>query len=1242
MLRIERLQAPSFGVLGLVICALALALAIFAAVAPAPGTDGTEAQSDGVLYEVTGTEATVTGFDGEGEAVVIPSEVVIDGTTYTVTAISEEAFSGCTYLSSVEIPSTVTHIGERAFWDCTSLEEVTFYAGGTSPYVGYNAFPANDLGYILVYTDTDGVIDDGCLFTTPCYLDAREWDGPGIGETVTVDGIGYSVTSTFDLTAAVTECGGQEDIVIPETVEINGRTLTVVAISDYAFALAYDSVTVTVTIPSTVEHFDARQLMVCGSLEAVHVDPDNVSFSSADGVLYNGDATVLLTYPQGRQSDSFTVPETVRSISAFAVLSPYLTSIVLPEGLTAISDYGIVWCGSLTSITIPSNVTSIGTNFIDCPELESIYVESGNTTYSSMDGVLFDADGTELIRCPEARTGDYEVPESVMWISEYAFSNSGISSVSFPDGLVYIGAYAFYGCGNLETITIPGSVRAVEEYTLAFCGLREIVLEEGVEEIDVSFMTNNDNLWRVSFPTSIGFIRSYGELVATDEYSGKDILIDGSDTLVVTDGMFDCGDFSYRIISYDDMTVSITGFADNVSEVTSMVLPSEVWGFEVTEIGEGAFWIEDYTGLDIVIPNTVRVVGNYAFAAITADSIVIGEGVESIGYYAFEWSEMLSDKDVVIPDSVVSIGGYAFGSTNFEHIHIGAGVSDLDGSVFRDNRLGEDGFSVAMGGNYAVGENGVLYSADMKTAVSAPGLPTMEVSLHEGVESISVYAFYAANVTGTFGIPSTVTEIGEEAFEQSGVDRFEVAESNTVYSSDDQGLLMSADGKSVILCPPKLGGTIVLEDIDVLDGFQGSEVTRVQVYGNVGLVASGAFLDSYLESFVVSGSIDTVGESAFGRCYELHTFHAQGVRVIETYAFENVTAEHLDIPSDLEYLGEYVFDEDIAFVDRNGVPIDREHLAGHTFTFVDGSYVAVRQDTGWSFLQDGLWYTVVSSAQTYSLRSASSSDGLSAELTSHIPIDGSYSVMIPREVEFGLPLKVTSIAEGAFANSTGLTSVTFLDYGNITTIPAGAFEGCTNLTHVVIGEGVTTIEAGAFEGCGIQTVEFPLTILAVEEGAFDFDVPDRGLAGHTFVVVDDKAEPAANIEVVSLHGTYTSQGALAVGETVTLTFTPSDGYRITSVHVNGIDMGPASTVSFTLLENNIVRVSYERLAEEPDTPDYPVIVPGDDDPVVVPPQVTVVDGGSDGMSGIEKAVVIVLSVLTAAVVVMLVVALRRR
>ena len=464
-----------------------------------------------------------------------------------------------------------------------------------------------------------------------------------------------------------------------------------------------------------------------------------------------------------------------------------------------------------------------------------------------------------------------------------------------------------------------------------------------MEEIDVSFMTNNDNLWRVSFPTSIGFIRSYGELVATDEYSGKDILIDGSDTLVVTDGMFDCGDFSYRIISYDDMTVSITGFADNVSEVTSMVLPSEVWGFEVTEIGEGAFWIEDYTGLDIVIPDTVKTMCDGAFSAITADSIVIGDGVEIIGDAAFEWVEVLSDRDLVIPDSVVSIGAGAFGSTNFEHIHIGAGVSDLNGSVFMDNCLDKDGFSVAEGGNYVVDGNGVLYSADMKEVVSAPGLPAMEVSLPEGVESISVNAFYAANLTGTFVIPSTLTEIGERAFEQTGVDRFEVAEGNTVYSSDDQGLLMSADGRSVILCPPKLGGTIVLEDIDVLDGFQGSEVTRVQVHGDVGLVARGAFLDSDLESFVVSDNIDTVGESAFGRCYDLHTFHAQGVRVIETYAFENVTAEHLDIPSDLEYLGDYAFDTDIEFVDWNGESIDREHLAGHTFTFVDGSYMAIRQ-----------------------------------------------------------------------------------------------------------------------------------------------------------------------------------------------------------------------------------------------------------------------------------------------------------
>ena len=93
-------------------------------------------------------------------------------------------------------------------------------------------------------------------------------------------------------------------------------------------------------------------------------------------------------------------------------------------------------------MTIPSGVTQIGKSaFEACGSLTGIWVTDGNSNYSSdKHGVLFNYDKTELVRCPAAISGTYEIPNGVTTLDSFAFEGCKLlTGVSIPDGVVRIG-----------------------------------------------------------------------------------------------------------------------------------------------------------------------------------------------------------------------------------------------------------------------------------------------------------------------------------------------------------------------------------------------------------------------------------------------------------------------------------------------------------------------------------------------------------------------------------------------------------------------------------------------------------------------------------------------------------------------------------------------------------------------------------------------------------------------------------
>jgi hypothetical protein len=108
--------------------------------------------------------------------------------------------------------------------------------------------------------------------------------------------------------------------------------------------------------------------------------------------------------------------------------------------------------------------------FHGCGRLTGIAVDPLNSSWSSVDGVLFDNNQTVLVEYPEGRVGNYAIPNTVTNIGNYAFQDcTGLSGVTIPGSIVSIGSQAFYSCAGLVSVVIPSSVTAIGDNAFSSC-----------------------------------------------------------------------------------------------------------------------------------------------------------------------------------------------------------------------------------------------------------------------------------------------------------------------------------------------------------------------------------------------------------------------------------------------------------------------------------------------------------------------------------------------------------------------------------------------------------------------------------------------------------------------------------------------------------------------------------------------------------------------------------------------------
>jgi hypothetical protein len=358
----------------------------------------------------------------------------------SVTAIGDSAFFACQSLTSVTMPDSVTAIGDSAFGECASLTNVTI-------------------------PDSVGNIPNFA------FSDCASLNNVIIPNSVTNIGQG-----------AFWGCSNLTSVAIPD----------VTSIGEEAF-LRCSSLTV-VTIPSSVTGIGDYAFDYCRSLEAITVDPQNTSYSSLNGVLFDKTQSSLVKYPEGL-AGNYAIPSSVTAIGSRAFDDcTSLTGVTIPNNVTSIGDFAFSGCTSLAGVIIPSSVTAIGysafsecaslTNvaiptsvsnigeepFQACRSLTGITVDPQNPAYSSLNGVLFDNTQSLLVQYPAGLAGSYAIPNGVTTVGTGAFYDcTGLTSVSIPASVTSIDDLAFYGCTSLTSVTIPASVTSLWSYVFWDC-----------------------------------------------------------------------------------------------------------------------------------------------------------------------------------------------------------------------------------------------------------------------------------------------------------------------------------------------------------------------------------------------------------------------------------------------------------------------------------------------------------------------------------------------------------------------------------------------------------------------------------------------------------------------------------------------------------------------------------------------------------------------------------------------------
>ena len=932
----------------------------------------------------------------------------------SVTSIGNSAFSGCTGLTSITIPNSVTSIGDDAFYDCTGLTKII----GPSTVASTVAKQCGSKSFEVVITSGTSIGSSafyGCKGLTSVTIpdsvtsigNAAFYNCTGLTSITIPDSVTYIGGSAFS------GCSSLENITLPFV----GAKAGVTSNDKYQYPFGYIFGTSSYTGGVATKQFyygdsthstTSTTYYIPSSLKSVTVTSGNILFGAFSGcsgltsvTIGNGVTSIGTSAFYGCSGlTSITIPDSVTSIGYSAFYNcTGLTSITIPDSITSIGNNAFYGCSGLTSITIPDSVTSIGGGaFQDCTRLKSIYFAGDVAGWCRISGL-----------------------DSIMSSSRilYIGNNKVEGDLVIPDSVANIGAYSFYGCSGLTSVTIPDSVTSIGYSAFEGCtGLTSLTLGNSVTNIGAGAFWHCSDLTSITIPDSVTSIGNYAFYECT-----------GLSSVTIPDSVTSIGEGAFRgctgltSVTLGNGVTSIGGSAFNGCTSLTMV------NWNATEsTSAGSYNYPIFNGCSnlatVNIGDNVKIIPSYVFCGCAGlASITIPDSVASIGDSAFYGCSSLTS--ITIPDSVTSIGRAAFSycpsleSITIPFIGAKAGVTSSDSYQYPFGYI----FGTSSYTDGVATKQCYYGSSTSSTTYSTYYIPSSLKSVTVTGGNILYGAFYGCTGLTNITIPDSVTSIGSSAFH-------------------------GCTGLTSLIIPDNVTSI----DKDAFYGCTG--LTNITIPNSVTSIGSQSFYGcTGLTSITIPDSVTSIGRAAFSYCSSL-----ESITIPFVGAKAGVTSS-----DSYQYPFGYIFGTS-SYTD--GVATKQCYYGSSTSSttystyYIPSSLKSVTV-TGGNILY-GAFYGCTGLTNITIPDSVTSIDRYSFYNCS-----GLTSITIPDSV--------TSIGSSAFSGCSRLTSITIPD--SVTRVGSEAFYSCAGLTSVTIGNGVTSISERAFNYCtSLTSIKFNGTI----------------------------------------------------------------------------------------------------------------------------------------------------------------------